>query len=527
MSIFKKTNSKIYAKPTQKVTADTAYWKQLGVPTILKEFGPIDYIDFSPVEPHYFAVTCSVRVQLYNPITKLVHKTLSRFRETAYGARFRSDGLLICAGDEEANVKLFDVNTQSLLRVFKGHTGPVHRSCFTSDQYHLASFSDDKTVRVWDIPTEKKVHEFTSHGDYIRAGAASPVSPSTIVSGCYDNQIRMFDSRTSDGAVFTVDHGSPVESVLFLPSGGVFISAGGTEIRVWDALAGGRLIARVSQHHKSITSICLASNGSRLLSASLDRHVKIYDVSTYKVVHNIDHPNSILSLGVSANDETLALGTVDGLISVSRREEDKSTTNAKKKKAVEYKYMGDKYTPPAASSVDSTVPLEHKPAMSKHDACLRKFQYSKALDCVLATYVINKVPNVTVALLQELIRRKGLQNAIINRDDKSLVPLLKFVVRYINDCRFTSVLIDVANVVIDCCEDRLDELSPENLDLLRRLSRKLKEEEDLTLELLRVSGGIRMLLAASTVDSDKHPPPPVPTISPSTNAQQPFILNVS
>lgn len=86
------------------------------MPVLVKEFGPIDYIDFSPIEPHYFAVTCSVRVQVYNPVTKLVVKNLSRFRENAYGAVFRSDGRLICAGGEEANVKLFDVSTKSLLR---------------------------------------------------------------------------------------------------------------------------------------------------------------------------------------------------------------------------------------------------------------------------------------------------------------------------------------------------------------------------------------------------------------------------
>lgn len=31
---------------------------------LLKEFGAIDYIDFSPLEPNYFAVTCSVRVSV-------------------------------------------------------------------------------------------------------------------------------------------------------------------------------------------------------------------------------------------------------------------------------------------------------------------------------------------------------------------------------------------------------------------------------------------------------------------------------
>lgn len=83
---------------------------------MVKEFGPIDFIDFSPVEPYYFAVTCSVRVQIYNPVTKLVTKNLSRFRENAYGATFRSDGKLLCAGGEEANVKLFDVSSKNLLR---------------------------------------------------------------------------------------------------------------------------------------------------------------------------------------------------------------------------------------------------------------------------------------------------------------------------------------------------------------------------------------------------------------------------
>jgi U3 small nucleolar RNA-associated protein 15 len=41
------------------LTFDYMYFQ---IPALVKEFGSIDYIDFSPVEPHYFAVTCSVRV---------------------------------------------------------------------------------------------------------------------------------------------------------------------------------------------------------------------------------------------------------------------------------------------------------------------------------------------------------------------------------------------------------------------------------------------------------------------------------
>lgn len=33
-------------------------------PVLVKEFGAIDYLDFSPVEPYYFAATCSARIQV-------------------------------------------------------------------------------------------------------------------------------------------------------------------------------------------------------------------------------------------------------------------------------------------------------------------------------------------------------------------------------------------------------------------------------------------------------------------------------
>lgn len=281
-SNFKRLNTKIYQRKGPDVTADFIYWKQLSQPVLVKEFGPIDYIDFSPREPHYFAVTCSVRVQIYNPITKLVTKNLSRFRECAYGAVFRSDGSLILAGGEERNVKLFDVSTKSMLRLFKGHSAPVHRVSFIHKEPQIVTFSDDKTVRVWDIPTENTLHTFEGHNDYIRAGIVSPDVPNIVLSGGYDNIVKMWDIRT-DKEVMTMDHKSPVESLLFMPSGGLFLSAGGTDIKIWDVLAGGKLRGALAQHHKTVTCLKLASGGKRLLSASLDRHVKIFDVGSFKV----------------------------------------------------------------------------------------------------------------------------------------------------------------------------------------------------------------------------------------------------
>lgn len=40
---------------------------------------------------------------------------------------------------------------------------PVHTTKFLEDQFRIISGSNDKTVRVWDIPTEKEIHVYQEH----------------------------------------------------------------------------------------------------------------------------------------------------------------------------------------------------------------------------------------------------------------------------------------------------------------------------------------------------------------------------
>lgn len=122
----------------------------------------------------------------------------------------------------------------------------------------ICSFSDDKTVKIWDIPTETNLVTYTGHTDYVRAGATCLAVPDIILSGGYDGIIKMYDCRI-ENKVFSVNHGSPIESLLFLPSGGIFLSAGGTEIKIWDAIAGGKLLGSICLHHKTVTCLRLVS----------------------------------------------------------------------------------------------------------------------------------------------------------------------------------------------------------------------------------------------------------------------------
>uniref|UniRef100_A0A182NFN7 U3 small nucleolar RNA-associated protein 15 homolog n=1 Tax=Anopheles dirus TaxID=7168 RepID=A0A182NFN7_9DIPT len=497
MAQFKKTDSKAYSKITTALSPDTIYWKKLGVPTLVKEFGAIDYIDFSPVEPYLFAVTASVRVQIYNPITKLVVKNIAKFQEAAHGGAFRKDGNLLVAGDDLGKVRLFDVTTRTILRFFEGHKAPVHRTFFTADGHHVASFSDDRTVGYWDIATENHLHSFAGHEDYVRAGCTSPNSPNIILSGGYDRKIRMFDTRVKD-CVMTVDHGQPVESLVFLPSGGIFIGAGGTSVNVYDALSGGRQLAQLSQHHKTVTCLQLASDGKRLFSGSLDRHVKVYDVATYQVVHTIDSSNAILSLGISKNDDTLVTGMVDGLIAIYRREGDPREKDDQGKQSSKSRHKH------IFQLADEQVDEFRYERIEGHDRMLRQYEYKKALDAVMLNKVRGMWPEKVVALMKELIRRKGLHRALEDRESEYLVKFINFLSRHIGDYRFSPVLVDASNILLDVYEDQMEKFAGTIVgNAFAALAEKLNTEEHLVHEFLHLQGVLDMIsVAADTTEPD-------------------------
>ncbi|XP_041360479.1 U3 small nucleolar RNA-associated protein 15 homolog [Gigantopelta aegis] len=500
-SSYKKTVIKSYVQIGEKTTPDNLYWKNLEVPITKKEYGAITHVEFCPVDPYNYAVTNSTRVQIYSSRTNQILRTISRFREVAHSGSFRSDGQLLVAGGDEGSAKLFDVKSKSLLRVFKGHDGPVNVTRFLSDRLRIMTGSNDRSVRVWDIPTEKAQVIYDEHEDYVRCGAVSQASPDIFVTGSYDHTVKMFDARMSE-SVMMVDHGQPVDDVIMFPHGSVFLTAGGNVVKVWDVLSGGRLLTTLCHHHKNVTALTFCSNYQRFMSASLDRHVKIYDVTSYQVVHTLDYPGAILSLGVSPDDSLLVVGMADGLLSIQRRKTDDTKPKIKPKKKPSFRYVttGKTYTP---HSGDHVIGHRRKEQLAKYDKYFKSFQHSKALDAALEMKVQLTHPEVTVSVIQELIRRGSIKNALAGRTDKSLRLIIKFIHRLITNTRFRQTLTDVTNLLLDLYSQRIMESGVQTCTLTESWAR-LRHLETVDYEvaymkqLMEVMGFMDILFSASS-----------------------------
>ena len=58
---------------------------------------------------------------------------------------------------------------------------------------------------------------------------------------------------------------------------------------------------------------------------------------------------------------------------------------------------------------------------------------------------------VVVTLFEELSHRDGLRVALAGRDDVSLAPILRFLLRHVANPRYSAVLLDVCSLVLGPC----------------------------------------------------------------------------
>ncbi|KIJ20061.1 hypothetical protein PAXINDRAFT_107747 [Paxillus involutus ATCC 200175] len=503
-----------HARPqSTRQSPESRYWRQFKHPVFIKEYAPITSVQFSPAKPHRYAVTAASRIQIYAPRTQKVTKTISRFKDVARSGNIRPDGKLVVAGDDTGLIQIFDINSRAILRTLDSHKQPVHVTKFSHlSPSQVLSCSDDTTVKLWDVPSQSEVITFTSHTDYVRSGEVSSSNPHLVLTGSYDATMKLFDSRSGECEMIMGGDSpgaSPVEQVLMLPSGTLALSAAGPILRMWDLNAGGRCIRALSNHQKTITSLAFDANVGRLLTGSLDQMVKVYDITTYKVVHTMRYPAAVLCLAISPDATHIATGMSDGTLSVRRRQQKASENgmdfgNALKTGTYET-FLGGTLpligqgrikaktkSKPVGDADELRVESRRTHRLREYDRLLKSFKYSAALDSVLR----KNVPPVTAfSLIQELIHRDGLRRALSGRDDVLLEPVLRLLVKHVTDPRFGEMVCDVSTLLIDMYAPVLGQ-SPLIDSLFLRLRKKVLAEIRFQKELKKAKGTLEMVFSS-------------------------------
>lgn len=490
-------------------TADQVYWKTFKNQLLLPSphnagVTSITIPDPNPNGPSAdtFAVTSGSRVQTYSTKTRKLVKTISRFGvdDTARSGALRRDGRILLAGGDSGIVQAFDTGSRAILRQWRGehaHKQPVHTVRWSPTVLtDLMSCSDDRTVRVWDLTEDAAKWTGVGHQDYVRSGTYLPgQSGHMVVSGSYDQTVRVWDTRMDGNiAAMTFKLLSPIEEVL-APNDSTLAAASGNQVAVINLIAG-KVEQVIRAHQKTVTALCTAQNGSRLLTVGLDGHVKIHNTASWEVVSGFKYPAPILSLSVipspgssdlERDDRHLAVGLQTGLLSIRTRlagaEKARAREREKKMQALvageadEYERKqrkkdtrqgirardrGKDFQGEGADIIITGNDRSRPKKLQPWQQSLRKGDYARALDLVTPAGQFDRDDFVT--LVTALKHRSALRTALANRSEDRLIPVLKVVLKYITHPQHVAMLYDIMLLFLDLYSHRLGDWQNEDGD---------------------------------------------------------------
>jgi WD40 repeat protein len=128
-----------------------------------------------------------------------------------------------------------------------------------------------------------------------------------VLTGDGDQCVRIWDVETGK-MTLTSERGPARVGIAVSPDGKLIASHGGLENRVVDLLdaSTGQVVRTLTGHTLGVRDVAFSSDSRRLLSASSDRTVRIWDVAAGKELLKLDHRHMVGGVALSPDGKRLA-----------------------------------------------------------------------------------------------------------------------------------------------------------------------------------------------------------------------------
>lgn len=208
------------------------------------------------------------------------------------------------------------MQTGSELRTLTGHSNWIKSLAVSSDGQKLASGSNDRSIRVWEVASGKQLVRLEGHEGPIEALAFSPDNR-WLVSGSADATIRVWDSASGHELQRLTGHTKGVTALAF-GTDGRFVASGSadTTVKLWDTRQW-KLARTLTKHASRITTLSFSPSGQRLVSGSADGRLWLNDLNNNRDYFAKNrNPASVLSVKFASEDDLLSLTADGGVLSL-------------------------------------------------------------------------------------------------------------------------------------------------------------------------------------------------------------------
>ncbi|ETO05527.1 WD-40 repeat protein [Reticulomyxa filosa] len=257
------------------------------------------------VHNHYLAQASNAfMLDTFRSSAKLI-KSLTGHVNSVYSIDYFTfdDNQLICSGSVDRTVRIWDVETNKQIQTFNGHSFPVYCAKFSPYHYYyhhrnvICSSSNDNSIYFWDFKNNQQSQLFNEHNDGIGGIEFSSFNGGRyLCSGSFDKTIRLWDVETCKLLHVFNGHKEAIWCVDISP------------------------LQSNNNNGNKINSINeVGGNGYTICSGSCDNTVRIWDIETAKQLVVFEGHKENLAcvkygtneLGINSDANTILSGSND------------------------------------------------------------------------------------------------------------------------------------------------------------------------------------------------------------------------
>jgi WD40 repeat protein len=208
-----------------------------------------------------------------------------------HGVAVSPDGTLLATAGFDNLAKIWEIGPAGTLKekkVLTGHSAPVYAVAFhPTDPKVLATASQDKTARLWDIEEGKMKVELKGHTDIVDTIAFSPDGKS-LATASADKTVRLWNPADGKELKNLGAHDGSVYSIAFSPDGKLLASAGSGKdnlVKIWDVKEQ-KALTQLKGHEQPVTSVVFAGNDV-VVTTSMDRTIRVWTTTEPKEVKDV------------------------------------------------------------------------------------------------------------------------------------------------------------------------------------------------------------------------------------------------
>lgn len=244
------------------------------------------------------------------------------------------DSEKIVSGADDMHINIYDTATGRKRMTLEGHEGGIWALQYVGNT--LVTGSTDRRVRVWDLETGKCTHLFAGHNSTVRClliakptminGRLEPAEP-LIVTGSRDSTLRVWklpDPKDVAGHYDGTGH-NPYHlrtlrghdhSVRAVASHGNTLVSGSYDntVRVWN-IETGEMIHTLEGHTQKVYSVVIDTERNRCMSGSLDSTIRIWDLATGECIKRLEGHTVLVGL-LGLTNKYLVSAAADSILRV-------------------------------------------------------------------------------------------------------------------------------------------------------------------------------------------------------------------